>query len=96
MDSLPVALSFYPTGVAVNLDFVRDKRSEEQMERLVRLIREIPGVSDYFEKGLERKTPRWGMRPTMRPQDVLEDDEAVATFAEKIIEATRADGPVAP
>lgn len=89
-DSLPVALSFYPTGIAVNLDFVRDMRSEEQMESLVRLIREIRGVAEYFE-GLEQKNPRWGMRPTMRPEDVLPDDDAVVTFAAKIVEAARPD-----
>jgi hypothetical protein len=87
-ESLPVALSFYPTGVAINLDFVRDKRPEEGMERLVRLIREIPGVSEYFVN-LEQTSSRWGMRPTMSPSRVLPDDAAVEVFAEKIIEATQ-------
>ena len=70
-ETLPVALSFYPTGVAVNLDFVRDMRSEEQMVRLVRLIREIPGVTDYFGSGPRAKDSALGMRPTMRPRMFL-------------------------
>jgi len=83
----PLAVSFYLTGVAINLDFVRDRRSEEEMERLVRIIREIPGVAEYFA-GLEQKVPAWGMRPTMNPRNVLQSDDAVKVFAEKLIEAT--------
>lgn len=84
----PVAVSFYPTGVAVNLDFVRNKRSEAEMERLVELIRDIPGVSPYF-KNLDQASTKWGMRPTMDPKVVLPDDEAVDLFASKLIAAAK-------
>lgn len=83
----PVALSFYMKGVAINLDYVRAYRSEAEMERLVALIREIPGVAEYFA-GLDNLEYRWGMRPTMDPRDVLADDNSVTLFAETIVEAS--------
>jgi hypothetical protein len=83
----PVALSFYMKGVAINLDYVRDYRSEAEMERLVALIRQIPGVAEYFA-GLEDLEYRWGMRPTMDPRDVLAGEDSVTLFAQKIIEAS--------
>ena len=91
-ESNPVAISFYKSGIAINLDYVRSHRSEEEMERLVRLVREIPGAEPYFE-GLEAIEPRWGLRPTMDPAKVLPDDAAVEKFAEKIIEASRLEHP---
>jgi hypothetical protein len=83
----PVALSLYMSGVAINLDYVRGYRTESEMKRLVQLVREIPGVADYFV-GLDDLDRKWGMRPTMDPRDVLADDAAVAVFAEKIVEAS--------
>jgi hypothetical protein len=83
----PVALSFYMKGVAINLDYVRDYRSEAEMERLVALIRQIPGVAEYFA-GLQDLEYRWGMRPTMDPRDVLAGEDSVTVFAQKIIEAS--------
>jgi len=84
----PVAVSFYLKGIAINLPFVRDYRSESDMKRLVRLVREIPGASGYFE-GLEELQFRYGMKPNMDPKDVLATDDSVALFSQKLIEASR-------
>ena len=87
----PVSVSLYaptttwPGGVAVNFDFVRDKRTPSEMARLVALLREVPGVAPYLE-GLEDKN--WGMHGevwNLRRSSASE--EALDAFTQAIIEA---------
>jgi hypothetical protein len=79
----PVSISIYSgqiwPSLAINFDFVRDQRSEDEMHRLARLVRTLPGVPPYIEE-LEEKN--WGMHRGMLPVDVLPDDEAVARWVE--------------
>lgn len=83
----PVSVSLYAAeGVAVNFDFVRDKRSPPEMARLVALLREVPGVAPYLE-GLEDKN--WGMHAGMEPARVLASEEALDAFKHAILEAAK-------
>ena len=67
--SNPVSVTIYAkSGVVINFDYVRDKRSAEEMKRLAGLMREIPGVAGYIE-GLEEQN--YGMHRSMRAEDVL-------------------------
>ncbi len=86
----PVSVSVYaagsnwPGGVAVNFDFVRDKRSPAEMARLAALLREVSGVAPYLE-GLEEKN--WGMHGGMEPGRVLASEEALDAFIQAILQA---------
>lgn len=82
----PVSISIYNEGPAINFDFVRESRSESEMQRLAALMRSIPGVSAYIE-GLEERN--WGMHRAMKPGDVLATDEALDTFKRAVIEAAQ-------
>ena len=82
----PVSVSFYTEGVAINFDFVRDTRTPEEMARLARLVREVPGVASYIE-GLEEQN--WGMHRGMRPEHVLPTDEALSAFERALLEASQ-------
>ena len=81
----PVAISLYSDSVAINFDFVRKRRAPEQVHRLAALMRTIPGVAMYLE-GLEQQN--WGMRPGMRPADVLGSDEALIAWQEAVDQAS--------
>jgi hypothetical protein len=89
----PVSVSLYAVEsnvVAVNFDFVRDKRSPPEMARLAALLRAVPGVSPYLE-GLEDKN--WGMHGGMHggmePARVLASDAALDAFKHAILEAAK-------
>lgn len=84
--SNPVAIGLYSDNIAINFDFVRDRRGPEQMHRLAALMREIPGVAGYIE-GLEQQN--WGMHRGMRLADVLGNDEALAAWQEALDRASR-------
>jgi hypothetical protein len=87
----PVSVSIYSgpmwPSLAINFDFVRDKRrSEEEMHRLAAIARGLPGVAPYIED-LEDKN--WGMHTGMHPADVLPTDEAVDEWIAAVVEAAR-------
>ena len=73
--SNPLSISIYSEGVAINFDFVRDRRTPEQMHRLATSMREDPRRGQYIE-GLEQQN--WGMHRGMKPADVLGTEEALA------------------
>jgi hypothetical protein len=75
--SRPVAIGIYKDNVAINFDFVRDKRTPEEMQRFADLMRTIPGVAGYIQ-GLEQQN--WGMHRGMKPEDVLADDNALEAW----------------
>jgi hypothetical protein len=83
--SNPVSISFYEDGVAINFDFVRERRAPEQMQRLADLMRTIPGVAGYIQ-GLEQQS--WGMHRAMKPRDVLTDDDALEAWKAALLQAS--------
>lgn len=83
--SNPVSIGLHSDNIAINFDFVRDRRTPEQMHRLAALMRAIPGVSAYIE-GLEQQN--WGMHRGMRPADVLGSDEALTAWQDALREAS--------
>ena len=82
--SLYAAGSNWPGGVAVNFDFVRDKRTPSEMARLAALLRAVPGVAPYLA-GLEEKN--WGMHGGMDPARVLASEEGLDAFTRAVVEA---------
>jgi hypothetical protein len=82
--SNPVSIGIYATNIAINFDFVRDRRTPEQMQRLADLMRTIPGIAGYIE-GLEEQN--WGMHRGMKPADVLGSDEALEVWKKALDEA---------
>jgi hypothetical protein len=89
----PVMVNFYTGpgafpggmgGIAVGFDFVRDKRSQGEMQRLADLLRKVPGVAPYLE-GLEKK--EWAMHGGMDPAKVLASDEALEAWQRALSEA---------
>lgn len=82
----PISVGFYPYGVAVNFDFLVDRRSDTEMARLATLIRAIPGTATHYER-LEQV--RYKMRPTLAPEEVLSDDASLEAFKRAIAEATQ-------
>jgi hypothetical protein len=89
----PVSVGIYTEGVAINFDFVRDRRTEAEMHRLATLMRSVPGVGDYIE-GLEEQN--WGMHRGMKPADVLGSDEALAAFQRAVVDAATPGVPGPP
>ena len=75
--SNPVAIGISSDQLYIWFDFVRDRRTPEQMQRLADLMRAIPGVARYFE-GLEDRN--WGMHPGMNAADVLGSDDALRAW----------------
>jgi hypothetical protein len=82
--SNPVAIGIYNDNVAINFDFVRDKRTAAQMHRFAELMRSIPGVAGYIQ-GLEEQN--WGMHRGMKPADVLGTDDALEAWKTALDEA---------
>lgn len=83
--SNPVSIGFYSDNIAINFDFVRDKRTPEQMQRFADVMRTIPGVAGYIE-GLEEQN--WGMHRGMKPADVLGSDDALAAWKTALEQAS--------
>lgn len=83
---LPVSVGFYPEGVAINFTDVNKYRSRAEMARLVRLARQIPGVTPYLE-GIEEKN--YAMHPKMDPEKVLASDAALESFERVLHEASQ-------
>jgi hypothetical protein len=83
--SNPVSVGIYADNIAINFDFVRDKRTPAEMQRFADLMRTIPGVAAYIE-GLEQQS--WGMHRGMRPTDVLASDDALNAWKLALEEAS--------
>lgn len=84
--SNPVAIGMYNDNVAINFDFVRDKRAPAQMHRFAELMRSIPGVAGYIQ-GLEEQN--WGMHRGMKPADVLGSEDALEAWKRALDEAAQ-------
>jgi hypothetical protein len=89
--SSPIAVGIYVVqggkdNIAINFDFVRDKRTPEEMQRFADLMRTIPGVPAYIQ-GLEQAN--WGMHRGMNPADVLGSDDALEAWKTALIAASR-------
>lgn len=83
--SNPVSISIYKDSIAINFDFVRDKRTPDEMQRFADLMRTIPGVAGYIQ-GLEKQN--WGMHRGMKPADVLGSDDALEAWKKTLDEAS--------
>jgi hypothetical protein len=82
--SNPVAIGIYANSVAINFDFVREKRTPEEMQRFADGMRTVPGVARYIES-LEQQN--WGMHRGMKPADVLADDAALEAWKRALLDA---------
>lgn len=82
----PISIGFYPYGVAVNFDFLVDRRNDAQMARLAELVRAIPGAVRHYER---LEVVRYKMRPTLPPDEVLVDDAQLEAFKRAIVDATQ-------
>lgn len=89
--SARAAGSIYNDSIAINFDFVRGKRTPDEMQRLADLMRTIPGVTGYIQD-LEQQNG--GMHRGMKPEDVLETDAAMDASKMALREASRPSGPV--
>lgn len=74
------------TGIAINFEAVRERRSEDEMQRLAELMQALPGVAPRY-KGLEEGN--WGMFRVIAPADALPDDDAVTKWVDAVVEAAR-------
>jgi hypothetical protein len=84
---LPVAVSVYQAGIAINFDYVVDDREPEEMRRLTELISKLPGTERYHE--LEKQGWRGrGSRPTIPPAEILPSDEAAENLVKALVEAS--------
>jgi hypothetical protein len=79
--SNPVAIGIYQESVAINFDFVRDRRRPAEMQNLANLMRTVPGVAEYIQ-GLEQRN--WGMHRGMKPAHVLGDDASLDAWAKAL------------
>lgn len=82
----PISVGFYPYGVAINFDFVVDRRTDAEMARLATLVRDIPNAARHYER-LEEV--RYKMRPTLAPEEVLADNAGLEAFKRVIADATQ-------
>jgi hypothetical protein len=83
--SNPVAISVHPRTVGIYFSFVRYRRSPEGMRRFADAMRTVPGVASYIE-GFEQQ--EFGMRPGMKPTDVLDDDDSLEAWKRALDEAS--------
>lgn len=74
------------TGIAINFEAVRERRSEDEMQRLAELMQALPGVASRY-KGLEEGN--WRMFRVIAPADALPDDDAVTKWVDAVVEAAR-------
>jgi hypothetical protein len=81
----PISIGFYPYGVAVNFDFLVNRRTEAEMAHLAELVRALPNAATHYQR-LEEVG--YKMRPTLAPEDVLADDAAVQAFKDLVDQAT--------
>lgn len=82
----PVCVGIFHDWLSVNLVWVREKRTPDEMARLVNLVREIPGARRDFDGVEERDYKVLG---GMSPEQVLASDEALETFKRVAMEAAR-------
>ncbi|HVW18502.1 MAG TPA: hypothetical protein VHB30_09650 [Solirubrobacteraceae bacterium] len=81
----PISIGFYPDNLAINFDFVRDRRSPDELARVAALLRELPGVARFVDAAEARG---WRLRPGMMPADVLAGDDAVELWRRALARAT--------
>lgn len=84
--SNPVVVGFFADWMSVGLTYMRNRRSEQEMHRLVGLMREVPGASAYFE-GVEERDFR--VLGGIAPEVVLASDEALEAFKRAIAEGAK-------
>jgi hypothetical protein len=82
----PISIGFYPYGVAVNFDFLVDRRSNQEMARLAVRVRAILGTARHYER---LEAIRYKMRPTLAPEEVLSEDAQLEAFKRAIADATQ-------
>ena len=83
----PVRLNGYVYGIGLGFATVRGLRSEEEMSRLLRLAREVPGARVDLESMVEGEWAQW---PTLKFENLLAEEGSEIVFSEKMIEAARA------
>jgi hypothetical protein len=87
----PVALTFWHDGkaVGVNLAYLRGRRSEEEMERLVELLRRLPATSQALDRAVARDYRSAGAFETKLVLATDDDLDAFkAVLDEAIVRAT--------
>jgi hypothetical protein len=82
----PVVLTFWHDGkaVGVNLAYIRDRRSEAEMERLVELLRRLPATSHALDRAVARDYRSFCGFETER---VLATDDDLSAFKAVLDEA---------
>lgn len=93
--SNPVVLTFWHDGTAigVNLAYIRGRRSEEEMERLVELLRRLPATSHALDRAVARDYRSFCAFETER---VLATDDDLDTFKAVLDEAVVRAAPGRP
>jgi hypothetical protein len=84
--SNPISLSFYPGGVGVNFRFLVDRRTEDELRRLVNLLRRVPGTQPLLE-GVEDRQFR--VYTHLAAAEVLASDEALDAFKYAVAQAVQ-------
>jgi hypothetical protein len=75
----PLALTFWGdgSGIAVNMTYFRERRTPEEMARLVTLLRRLPGISDVLDQAVAKDYRTFC---TLRADRVLATDEDLEAF----------------
>lgn len=84
----PVSVVIFPDSITIPFVDLKKWRPQAELERLAALARELPGVAPYLEDLEERNYRRF---TSMRPEDVLDSDNALDTWKRMLLEATRAE-----
>ncbi len=82
----PLALTFWGdgSGIAVNMKHFRERRTPEEMTRLVQLLRQLPGTAEVLDTALAKRYRTSCTLPTDR---LLATDADLETFKRVIDEA---------
>jgi hypothetical protein len=81
-----VRLNGYTYGIGLGLGTVVGYRSDEEMHRLLDLVRQVPGAVDDLRNIGEWDWSKW---PTLHYSNLLADEGSEETFVAKLIEASR-------
>jgi hypothetical protein len=84
----PLALTFWGDGggIAVNLKYVRWRRSPEEMERLMCLLRRLRGADPVIDQAIAKEYRTFC---TLQAAEVLATDEDLETFKAVLSEASK-------
>jgi hypothetical protein len=87
----PLALTFWGDagGIAVNMTYFRDRRTPEEMARLVSLLRHLPGTSKALDKAIATDYRTFCTLPADR---VLATDEDLEAF-KRVLDAAAMRAP---